>query len=190
MPNPIPPNNHQPELFMTDPCYPIGKFSWSGSLAPGMRRAKIQAIADTPAQLRAAVYGLSEHRLDTPYREGGWTVRQVVHHLPDSHLNAYVRFKLALTEDQPLVKTYDEAAWANLADTPSTPVETSLVLLEKLHERWVNLLRAMPDADFLRTFRHPQHNAPLPIDWLVAVYGWHGPHHVAHITELRKKMGW
>jgi hypothetical protein len=175
---------------MSDLRYPIGPFQWKGSLTQEERKAAIDVIAATPANLRAAVKGLSVAQIDTPYREGGWTVRQVVHHMPDSHLNAYVRFKLTLTEDVPQVKTYEEASWAETPEIGITPVETSLVLLESLHERWVTLLRALSPEDFSRTFKHPQHETPRPLDWLVAIYAWHGPHHVAHITALRERMGW
>jgi hypothetical protein len=174
---------------MSDLRYPIGEFVWKGSITAFEREHCIQTIAETPARLRLAVAGLSDQQLDTPYRDGGWTVRQVVHHLPDSHINAYVRTKLTLTEDQPLVKTYEEAKWAELADS-KRPIEPSLLLLDNLHLRWVELLRSLKPEDFMRTFRHPQHNGLVPFDWLMAVYSWHGPHHVAHITELRKRMGW
>ncbi len=140
--------------------------------------------------MRAAVKGLTPKQLDTPYRPGGWTVRQVLHHVPDSHLNAYVRFKLALTEDTPTIKPYYEARWANLADTRKTPVETSLALLDHLHARWVTLLRSLRSKDFAHRFFHPDHGKALTLDWALAMYAWHGPHHVAHITSLRKRMGW
>jgi hypothetical protein len=175
---------------MTDPRYPIGPFHWAGSLSTSERQRMIDTIADTPHRLKAAVDKLTEVQLDTPYRAGGWTVRQVVHHMPDSHLNAYTRFKLAITEDAPLVKPYDEAAWATLADSRVTPVNTSLCLLTCLHERWVNLLRAMTEADFQRQYRHPDLAEPRSLEFLLAIYAWHGPHHVAHITELKKQMGW
>jgi uncharacterized damage-inducible protein DinB len=139
--------------------------------------------------MRAAVAGLTPERFDTPYRPGGWTVRQVVHHVPDSHMNAYVRFKLALTENEPTIKPYEEAAWAELADSASTPVDVSLTLLETLHDRWVRLLRSMTEADFARKFRHPQLGV-VPLDKNLALYAWHGKHHVAHITSLRQRMGW
>ena len=139
--------------------------------------------------MRAAVAGLTPERFDTPYRPGGWTVRQVVHHVPDSHMNAYVRFKLALTEDEPTIKPYEEAAWAELADSASTPADVSLTLLETLHDRWVRLLRSMTEADFARKFRHPQLGV-VPLDKNLALYAWHGKHHVAHITSLRQRMGW
>jgi len=132
---------------------------------------------------------LTASQLDTPYRPGGWTVRQVVHHVPDSHLNAYVRFKLALTEDSPTIKPYDEAAWAKLADTAETPVEVSLQLLESLHARWVRLLESMTEADFARQFHHPE-SGTMSLDTYLSGYAWHCRHHVAHITQLRARMGW
>ena len=140
--------------------------------------------------MRKAAAGLTPKQLDAPYRPGGWTVRQVLHHVPDSHLNAYIRFKLALTEDTPTIKPYYEARWANLADTRKTAVETSLALLENLHARWVTLLRLMQPKDFARTYFHPDHGKALTLDWALAMYAWHGSHHVAHITSLRKRMGW
>jgi uncharacterized damage-inducible protein DinB len=169
--------------------YPVGKFEWKGSLTDAERNRLIRQIAETPARLREAVKGLTPEQLDTPYRPGGWTVRQVVHHLPDSHLNSYIRFKLALTEDNPIIKPYDEAAWAELADAKNTPVETSLILLEALHERWVRLMRSMSLSDFVRPLKHPE-LGELNLDRMVGIYAWHGRHHVAHITSLRQRMGW
>ena len=174
---------------MEDLRYPIGKFREDPEVTDAKRRQWIEEIAATPAALRAAVAGLPDARLDTPYRPGGWTVRQVAHHLPDSHLNAYVRFKLALTEKEPTVKTYEEAAWAELSDGRSGPVELSLGLLETLHGRWVLLLRAMSPTDFGRTFRHPELGR-VNLDTYLQMYAWHGRHHVAHITSLRERMGW
>jgi uncharacterized damage-inducible protein DinB len=150
----------------------------------------ISTIARTPDDMRSAVAGLTPDQLDTPYRPEGWTVRQVVHHVPDSHLNAYTRFKLALTEDTPTIKPYDEARWAELSDSHDTPIETSLALLAALHDRWVRLLRAMKADDFLRRLNHPEWEAPLSLDAMLALYAWHGPHHVGHITSLRRRMGW
>jgi DinB superfamily len=149
----------------------------------------IAEIAATPAGLRAAVAGLTSGQLDTPYRPGGWTLRQVVHHVPESHMNAYIRFKLALTEDNPIVKPYDEAAWAKLGDVAVTPTETSLAMLDSLHERWVFLLRGLDDEAFLRHFRHPEMGL-VRLDGNLALYAWHGKHHTAHITSLRERMGW
>ena len=169
--------------------YPVGKFHWKGELNETERAELIKQIAAVPAQLRQATKGLTAEQLDTSYRPEGWTVRQVVHHLPDSHLNSYVRFKLALTEAQPTIKTYDQEAWAKLADSKSTSVETSLALLEALHERWVNLLKSMSPADFARILNHPE-MGPVTLDRLLALYAWHGRHHVGHITSLRDRMGW
>src|SRR3712207_4420298 len=170
--------------------YPIGQFRRPAEpLDDAQRRRAIDAIVATPANLRAGVAGLTDSQLDTPYRPGGWTVRQVAHHVVDSHINAYVRFKLALTEDEPTIKPYEEARWAELADTRDTPVETSLVLLERLHDRWVRLLRSMSAADFARRLRHPETGVQR-LDQVLALYEWHGKHHVAHITSLRERMGW
>jgi hypothetical protein len=173
----------------TDLRYPVGQFRRPESLDEAQRRRAIDAIAATPAKLRAALKGLTDAQLDTPYRPGGWTVRQVVHHVPDSHMNAYVRFKLALTEDEPTIKPYDEARWAELADSRETPIETSLVLLERLHERWVTLLRSMRDTDFARRLHHPETGIQR-LDQVLALYEWHGAHHVGHIISLRERMGW
>jgi hypothetical protein len=175
---------------MTDPRYPIGRFEWHKYHTPEERLRDIEVIGDTPQRLRLAVKGLTDEQLDTPYRDGGWTVRQVVHHLADSHLNAFVRMKLALTEDSPMVKPYDEARWANLTDAREAPIWSSLVMLEAMHERWIFMLRAMTAKDFERVFRHPEHAEPRSLDWLVAMYAWHGQHHVAHITTLRQRNGW
>jgi uncharacterized damage-inducible protein DinB len=174
---------------MEDLRYPIGKFRAEADVTDAKRRRCIEEIAGTPDRLRAAVDRLSAEQLDTPYRPGGWTVRQVAHHLPDSHLNAYVRFKLALTEAEPTVKTYDEAAWAELADARTAPVELSLTLLESLHRRWVLVLRSLSPLDFARTFRHPEWGT-VTLDWYLQQYAWHGRHHVAHITSLRERKGW
>lgn len=177
-------------LAMTDPRYPIGKYERKNTLTPAERKACIDQIAAVPQKMRDAIRGLTPQQLDTPYRDGGWTVRQVVHHVPDSHLNAYVRLKLALTEDNPVIKPYDEDAWSKLPDAQQTPVETSLQMLEALHTRWVALMRSMNDEDFRRTFRHPEHPGDFSLDGLVGLYAWHGRHHVAHITSLRERMGW
>ena len=169
--------------------YPIGRFVWKGSSTAEERARWIEAIEEAPARMRAAVTGLSAEQMATPYREGGWTVAQVAHHVPDSHMNSYVRFKLALTEESPAIKPYDEARWAELADTRVTPVETSLVLLEALHGRWVALLRAMTEAEWGRSFVHPEMGA-VRLDRALALYDWHGRHHVAQIAALRERMGW
>jgi hypothetical protein len=139
--------------------------------------------------MRAAVQGLSPQQLDTRYRPQGWTVRQVVHHVPDSHMNAYIRFKLALTETEPTIKPYEQQLWAELADSRETPVENSLILLKCLHQRWVLLLKSISDAGWQRTFRHPELGI-VRLDTNLALYAWHGRHHVAHITGLRERMGW
>lgn len=174
---------------MKDPRYPIGPFEYRSGVADADVAEMIEQIGATPERLRAAVSGLSDAQLDTPYREGGWTLRQVAHHVPDSHLNAFIRLKLALTEDAPTIKPYDESKWARLNDVRDTPVETSLVLLESLHARWMTLLRALTPADRKRVFVHPDHGA-VTVDWLVQMYAWHGRHHVGHITSLRDQRGW
>jgi uncharacterized damage-inducible protein DinB len=172
-----------------DPRYPVGKFEERSDLTSDDRRALIGIIADAPRRMRDAVANLNEAQLDTPYRDGGWTVRQVVHHVPDSHLNAYVRLKLALTEDSPTIKPYEEARWAELADSRDTPIEVSLNLLESLHTRWVTLLRSLRDEDYARTFTHPDHGQ-MTVDWLLQLYAWHSRHHVGHVTSLRARNGW
>ena len=174
---------------MTDMRYPIGPFKFEGNATETVHQLWIEQIASAPALLRKGVAGLSEKQLDTPYRDGGWTVRQVVHHVPDSHLNAYTRFKLALTEEEPTIKPYIESRWAELTDTKNTPVEISLNLLDSLHVRWVNLLRPLKPEDFNRTLRHPE-NGIMTLEKLLALYAWHGRHHTAHITALRERMGW
>ena len=173
----------------TDLRYPIGRVEIQSDLDPEQRREMISRIERTPDRLREAVAGLNAEQLDTPYRPGGWTVRQLVHHVPDSHLNAYVRFKLALTEHEPAIKTYDEGRWAELPDSRSVPVEVSLALLENLHRRWVALLRALPPADFQKTLQHPD-RGPMTLDQALGLYAWHGDHHVAHVASLRQRMGW
>jgi hypothetical protein len=174
---------------MSDPRYPIGKFDGKAPVNEAERNKFIRDIEETPAKLRAAIHGLSEEQLNTPYRDGGWTVRQLIHHVPDSHLNSYIRFKLALTEDEPTIKPYMEDRWAELADSRVTPIETSLTLLDSLHQRWVLLLRSFRPEDWKRTFRHPDMGL-LSLDKTVALYSWHGRHHVAHITSLRETKGW
>jgi len=174
--------------------YPIGKFSWNltgeGLLASEAERQQwLNDIAAAPANLRAAVSGLTDTQLDTPYRPGGWTVRQVVHHLPDSHLNAYVRFRLALTEDEPTIKPYKEALWAQLSDARTAPAELSLTLLDSLHQRWVMLLRGLKPDDFARALKHPELGR-VTLEKYLAMYAWHGKHHVAHIAGLRERSGW
>lgn len=175
---------------MTDLRYPVGPFLLDGAITPAEREALITQISDAPSRLRAAVDRLSEEQFDTPYRPGGWTVRQVVHHVPDSHLNAYIRFKLALTEENPTIKPYEEARWAELPDTRGTNIGVSLMLLDALHRRWVVLLRALTEEQWGRTFFHPDQQMSRRLDYFLAMYAWHGRHHVAHITGLRERMGW
>lgn len=172
-----------------DPRYPIGKYEMPAKVTPELRAGAILEIASAPDRVRAAVRGLNDAQLDTPYREGGWTVRQVVHHLPDSHMNAYIRWRLALTETEPTIKPYEESAWAKLEDAAHAPIEVSLRLLEPLHERWVRLLHSVKPDEFARTFRHPEHGVRT-LDWMLFLYAWHGKHHTAHITELRKRKSW
>ena len=173
---------------MSDERYPIGKFTPVASLTPAERAACIEQIAAAPAGFRRAVANLTDPQLDTPYRDGGWTVRQVAHHLPDSHMNAYMRFKFGLTEDAPAIKTYEEKDWAKTPETRA-PIGMSLDLLTALHQRWVALLRAMAPGDFARTIRHPEWGTP-SLDAILALYAWHGRHHTAHVTALRDRMGW
>jgi DinB family protein len=173
-----------------DPRYPVGKFRYDGSADQERRSGWIGEIERAPSELRAAVAGLSPDQLDTPYRDHGWTLRQVVHHVPDSHFNAYTRFKLALTEHEPTIKPYQEARWAELVDGRSGPIEPSLTLLESLHHRWVLLLRQLSPTDFSRRYLHPEHGRAFELNETLALYAWHGRHHVAHITSLRTRMGW
>jgi DinB superfamily len=174
---------------MSDPRYPIGPFRPLPALTPESRAACIQQVAEAPALIRAAVSGLTDAQLETPYRPGGWTLRQVLHHVPDSHMNAYCRFKFALTEDNPGIKPYDEAAWARVADTAGTPPEVSLALLDALHQRWGVLLKSMTAADFERGLQHPDKGS-ITLDWMLQLYAWHGRHHAAHITSTRTREGW
>ena len=170
--------------------FPIGQFSRPASSMAGIRAAHIQTLRQLPERLKAAVNGLSETQLDTPYREGGWTVRQVVHHVADSHANSYVRFKLALTEDWPTIKPYDEAAWAELSDARSLPVGVSLDLLTALHHRWVALLESLAEEDFHRGYVHPVSGGRQNLAQVLALYDWHSRHHTAHITSLCQRMNW
>ena len=174
---------------MSDLRFPIGRFHFDGPLTDDQKDKALDDVATTPANLRAAVKGLSESQLDTPYRPAGWTVRQVVHHMPDSHMNSYVRFKLALTEDEPTIKTYAEDRWAELADTKATPIGVSLTLFDSLHDRWVRLMRSLTTEDWKRSFRHPD-LGPMSLEKALALYAWHGRHHVTHITALREREGW
>jgi hypothetical protein len=173
---------------LEDLRFPVGRFSPQPSSTPEIRAAHIQTLRILPEHLREAVSGLTDSQLDTPYREGGWTVRQLVHHLPDSHSNSYIRFKLALTEDWPTIKPYDEAAWAKLADS-FLPVDVSLSLLAALHGRWVALLESMSEEDFRKGYNHPEQGRQTLAN-VLALYDWHSRHHTAHITNLRTRLGW
>ena len=170
--------------------YPVGKFSFDAPATPEKRADWTEAIRRAPADLRAAVTGLNDTQLDTPYREGGWTVRQVVHHIPDSHLNSYVRFRWTLTEDKPTIKAYDEKAWADLPDAKTAPVELSLALLGALHERWVALLSELTEEEYARVFVHPASGKEISLGRNLALYAWHGQHHIAQLTSLRERMDW
>jgi DinB superfamily len=169
--------------------YPIGRFNWTIGNGSAHHEEWLQTIAGTPGEVRRVVSGLNEEQLDTPYRPDGWTVRQVVHHYADDHLNSYVRFKLALTEDAPAIKGYEQALWAELPDARQGPIEPSLVLLAALHQRWVEAWRALADPDWQRTFVHPK-RGPVSLEQLAAVYAWHGRHHVAQVRALRLRNGW
>ena len=173
---------------MDDLRYPVGRFNGQPADTPAARAAAIGTIRALPAHLREAANGLSDAQLDTPYREGGWTVRQVVHHVADSHMNAFVRWKLALTEDWPTIKPYDEAAWARLADA-TLPIEPSLALIESLHTRWVALLESLDEAAFTRGYNHPENGRQM-LSIVLPMYAWHSLHHTAHITSLRTRKGW
>jgi hypothetical protein len=169
--------------------FPIGEFDWTQTVAPDRRPQLINEIAAAPANFRKAVRGLTDRQLDTPYRPDGWTVRQVIHHVADSHMNSYIRFRLALTEEQPAVNGYNEKEWAKLHDSRSLPVEVSLQLLDGLHGRWADMLRSMTGTDFERDFRHSERGL-IRLDMNLALYAWHSRHHAAHITGLRERMGW
>jgi uncharacterized damage-inducible protein DinB len=175
-------------LHDLDPKYPVGRFTPPATITPDERTGAIATLAELPEQLRNAVDGLSFAQLSTPYRVGGWTVRQVVHHVADSHMNALIRVKLALTEDWPTIKPYDEAAWAKLHDVVA-PVEWSLELIESLHARWVMLLQSLDEGQWQRGFNHPE-NGPMTVEMTTLLYAWHSSHHVAHITHLRAKENW
>jgi hypothetical protein len=175
-----------PEL--EDLRYPIGRFKAPVSFDPAIRAEQISTLRLLPGNLQSAVSGLSHPQIDTPYREGGWTVRQLVHHIADSHANAYVRTKLALTEGWPTIKPYDEAAWARLADS-RLPIDSSLAMIAALHERWVSLLESLSDADFQRGYNHPE-NGRQDLATVLAIYAWHSRHHTAHITGLRARQNW
>jgi DinB superfamily len=170
--------------------YPLGRFTYPGSQTVEQRRSCIERIEAAPGAVRRAVEGLTEAQLDTRYRDGGWTVRQVVHHLPDSHLNAYTRFRLALTEPTPTIRPYFEHLWAELADARTAPIELSLALLEALHRRWTLLLRSLGPTEWELRYMHPEHGREWTLDEALAMYAWHGEHHTAHIAGLRSRMGW
>jgi uncharacterized damage-inducible protein DinB len=169
--------------------YPIGKFEYKGVATPQQREEFIQSIARIPEKMRKTVDSLNAEQLSTPYRPGGWNVRQVVHHVPDSHLNAYTRFRLALTEEDPTIRSYMEDRWAELADSRNAPIDYSLDLLEALHKRWVFMLESISDREWSRTFRHPELGL-VTLDRNLALYSWHGAHHIAQIESLRKRMNW
>jgi len=180
-------NHARYDARMTDDLrYPTGTFTFDPDVTPEKRAKAIAAIRDAPAAIRDALKGMTDAQLNTPYRPGGWTARQVAHHVPESHMNAYIRFKLALTEENPTIKPYKEDAWSSLPDVSREPVETSVVLLEALHKRWVTLLETMKPADFERPFFHPQQGKQLTLDWLLQLYAWHGKHHAAHIRNVRR----
>ena len=174
---------------LDDLKFPIGRFAPMASSMAGIRAANINTLKHLPERLRAAVEGLNDHQLDTPYRDGGWSLRQVVHHIGDSHINAYTRFKLALTEEWPTIKPYDEAAWANLSDSRWLPLDGSLALIEALHGRWVALLETMTDDDFRLGYTHPE-NGQINLARALSLYDWHSRHHTAHITSMRVRQGW
>jgi uncharacterized damage-inducible protein DinB len=168
--------------------YPIGQFQFEGEITPSVREDWIKEIERLPLKLKEAVKGLTDVQLNTPYRNGGWTVWQVVHHVADSHMNAYIRFKLALTEDKPIIKPYEEARWAELADY-SLPIDVSLALLDALHERWTALLKDLTSSELKKTFIHPE-SGEISLEKNIGLYAWHGRHHVAQIESLKTKMGW
>ena len=169
--------------------YPIGQFVYDPEITPHKRHVWIEDIARTPWKLRAAIAGMHDEQLQAEYRPGGWTIRQVIHHMADSHMNSFVRFKLALTENNPTIKPYDEAAWASLPDGSTAPIELSLKLLDVLHERWSLLLHGMKPEDFARTFNHPD-RGQVTLDNTLQLYVWHSHHHIAHITTLKERKGW
>jgi hypothetical protein len=172
-----------------DLSYPVGRYDLKRAIAPEERSGLIAVIESAPSRFREAVHGLNEAQLDAPYRPGGWTVRQVVHHAAESHMHASLRFRWALIDDNPAVKAYDEAKWAELHDSHTLAVEPSLLILEGLHSRWSALMRSMTDAQFARTFHHSD-LGPLRLDRVLGLYAWHSRHHAAHITQLRERMGW
>ena len=172
-----------------DPRFPIGPYASPGNVAAAERIDAIATLEGLACHLRDAVEGLDDSQLDTPYREGGWTIRQVVHHVADSHMNAFIRLRKALTEDWPLISPYDEKAWSMLVDSVTAPVGLSLDLVEALHARWVRILESLTVDEWERGFKHPQ-MGPMTVEGATLLYAWHSRHHVAHITHLRKKRGW
>jgi hypothetical protein len=173
---------------MSDPRYPIGRFQPQAAYTPSDREGFIRTLETFPAQFKAAFAGLEAAQLETPYREGGWTLRQLAHHVPDSHVNAYTRFKLALTEDHPTIKPYAEERWAELEDS-RLPIDVSLTLLEAVHARWTRILRSMNDAQWARAYLHPV-NGETRLDGALALYDWHARHHLGHVVALRTEQGW
>lgn len=170
--------------------YPIGKYAFNKDAGENEINQWVSEIGQFPATLKNAVKGLNDAQLDAPYREGGWTVRQVVHHMADSHMNAFIRLKLALTEDHPTIKPYEENLWAEMSDSKNFPIESSLSLVESLHVRWVQMLKNIKTSELDRTVYHPSSKRDMSVKFLLGLYAWHGKHHVAHITELRKRMKW
>ncbi len=170
--------------------YPIGRYQKPEGATPQLQKEWIGVLQALPSWMDICIENLDEHQLHTPYREGGWTIQQVVHHVADSHLNAYIRLKLALTEDNPTVKPYDENAWAQLVDTKVVPVNISVTMLHAMHHRMVALLQHMPPSDWERTYYHPEHQRDFPVWEMVAMYAWHSRHHTEHIRQLRERMGW
>lgn len=175
--------------MIQDLRYPIGKFVYDEAAAERNRAASIRSIGELPARLRLAILGLSHRQMKTPYRPEGWTLNQLVHHVADSHMNSFIRFKLALTEDAPMIKTYHENLWAELPDANNDSPELSLKIIDALHERWFLLLTTLKTEDFLKKLNHPEHGL-IDLRYLIALYEWHGKHHTAHITKLREREGW
>ena len=174
---------------MEDPRYPIGKYE-TRPYSNEQLQEWLLAIQDLPVQMEYSIHNLDDAQLNTTYREGGWTVKQLVHHVADSHMNAYIRFKLGLTEENPTIKAYHEELWAEMADTTNLPINISLTLLHALHRRWYEILKNMSETDFQRTLFHPQHKKEMSLWYLLGMYAWHGRHHVAHVTRLRERKGW
>jgi hypothetical protein len=170
--------------------YPIGPYQKPDNYTPELISDSIAILTALPSWMDVCIENLDEHQLHTPYREGGWTIQQVVHHVADSHMNAYIRLKLALTENNPTIKPYDESAWAKLIDTDIVPVNISVTLLHSMHRRWVAVLKNMQPKDWERTYYHPEHQRNFPIWEMTAMYAWHSKHHTAHITSLRQRMNW